>query len=1102
MTGTVRNRHIRGAGGGLGGLLGTNPTTAKDTLSSNSWGRSLEVVSEGPIVGLVNGTQSIFLDQVAITNSDLSINHKGVTWGFRAGNPTQDWVQGFADVESESGVQLQVIKSQGPVVRTTGNPDIDSIRVTVSVPSLQSTDSNGNVAGASIGYSLEYRNNADVAWTSFTGSPFTLSGKSSSTYQEQKHQLLRPAGSVQTGPWFIRMTRLSADHPASTTVSDDLYWFSFTEIIEQKLIYPDTAYFALQLPAKSFGGRIPQRSFLVDGRIVRVPFNYTPRAYKTDGTILSQAVYTGIWDGTFKLAWTDNPCWCLLDMATHTRYGLGQADSRVDTAALYTISQYCDALVSDGQAGTQPRYTLNVVIRDQDDAYALINKICSNFSAMAYYTSGGITFTQDSPRTPDMLVTEANVEGGMFDYPGGSYRDTANQIMVQWNNPLMHDAGESEVVEDDSDISQRGLVSQSYDAFGVRDQTRAHRMGRWAMYSGFFNNDIVHFKGGLDFCDCVPGWILSVRDRLIDSSIHLGGRCLPAGAGSTVNFDRTVVLNVGDTYTLRVLHPDKSLHDYPVTTPAGSVSSVDITGSVPANMEGCIWQLYTTVNIPQLFRVVSKTPVDAVSFQIVAIRHRPDKYALIESNLTIDPNRYTNPNTAPVGPPLSVAIKEFITLLPSGAVAPAILIGWNASIDARVLRYTIQVRQADDEWQDVGVTSELTFELDNTPPGRYAVRVRGETNIAKSSVWMEVDINLVGLGAIPPDITNFAITVIGNRATLTWDPSPALNTQFYEIRYSSLTGGASWISTPALVENIIGTSVDVPALAGTYLIKALTYGGTYSATAATIINTLAGQDTPNIIQTFAEEPSWSGTKVNVVVNTGSHTILLASTNFISSWTTLSSVSVMSPGPGGFLSSGSYHGNSFPYDLGAVYTARVTPSLVAVGSNSLNTLAGWITLAAQLSLAATIEGEWTAEMQFRFTQTDPAASPTWTDWRSAVVGDYTFRGIDMQILLSNSGNNYTTPVVSAADISIVMPDRIISNLSTSVPIGGLTVTFSPAYRSLKGIGVALKGIPQGGYYTISAESVSGFTIQCFNASNVAIAGCTVHYVSTGFGKVGG
>lgn len=1063
-------KEIKGKGGGKSGSQQSQPSIAADNIQSTAFARVIELLSEGPIVGLYNGAKSIFFDGTPLQNDDGSFNFQNVDWALRFGDPDQDWLQGFSDVESETSVGVEVKLDDGAVVRSTSTPDLDAIRVTLRWGRLLNQDTQGNISNTTVKFSIEYKHNLDSVWSPFAGSPFTLTGKNSSGFEQQYYQLVRPPGEMRTGPWQIRVTRITADHDSSTTVVDAFNWQSFTEVIESKFIYPDTAYIGLQLPAQSFNGGVPTRIYDVLGRIIRVPSNYDAET-KT---------YSGIWDGSFKLAWTDNPAWCLLDLLTNDRYGLGLDDSRVDTAGLYTIAQYCDEMIDDNNGGLRARYTLNVVINTQSSAYDLINKIVSNFMTMVYYATGGIMFSQDAPRDIDMLVVPGNVVDGEFTYQDTSYADTANVIMMTWVNPELQDKGDIEIVQDVQDIVRRGPVSAQFDSFGKRNRSETRCAARWQLYTGFFNGSTVVYRAGLDHADMMPGMIVGIKDPVVTGNKTGGGRVVE-NFMNTIQLDRDVTLVDGLSYMLLVLHPDKTLGEYQIITGAGTTDTLSLNSAPPPACDGGVWALISGTEDVTPYRVVSRSAVDKTIFEITAVKYHGDKFDLIEKNGIIDVDIYSPLASQPVLAPASISVIE--TLDTSSAAVPqaGVMIGWPASLDPRVTRYALQYSKGDDDWSDVILTADLSKIINSIPSGPFMARVRAETAVGRFSPWtLTATLNLLGLAQSPEPPTNMLINVINDRATLSWTPSPSLNVASYEVRYSPLLSGAGWISSSVMKTGVVANNIDVPSLTGTYFVKAVTYLGTYSILAAQVSSTLASQTKINVVELLREDPTWPGAKTDVSVSAG---ILRLDTN----------------DDGTYKEAGNY-ARASKFDLGGTYLCRVTPTLAAVGDKVTNVLANWESLTDQTVLSGVAHADWGATIMYRTTADDPEDPlAVWTDWATLTVGDYLFRGLDIRIDLS-SVDPYLTPVVSQASILIDMPDRVEGGNDIAIPLEGLTVAFDPPFKSLKGLGVNMQGLLGSDVWVVSDKDEAGFVIQCFDSGGAPISRGSFDYVASGYGRV--
>jgi len=395
---------IIGAGGGGKGGGGSARVAqeAPDSLRSKAYARVVDLISEGEIEGLVDGLQSVYLDDTPIQNPDGSTNFSGVTLETRNGSQQQSYVPGFSSVENEVVVGVEVKASQ-PVVRSITDPDVDAVRVKVSVPQLTNQDTtNGDLNGSTVNFAIDRQVNGGGFVEMIND---TISGKTTTKYQRSYYVPL--AGS---GPWDIRVRRITADS-TSSAVQNKTFVESYTEVVESKLRYPNSALVALRVDASQFSS-IPRRSYDMKLLRVRVPVNYDP----------ATRAYSGVWNGTFKIAWTDNPAWCFYDLVSSTRYGLGGyiPEAQVDKWALYRVAQYCDQLVPNGLGGFEPRFTCNLYLQTREQAYKVVQDMASIFRGMVYWSGGAITVTQDAPADPVYQFAPSNVVDGEFAYQGSA----------------------------------------------------------------------------------------------------------------------------------------------------------------------------------------------------------------------------------------------------------------------------------------------------------------------------------------------------------------------------------------------------------------------------------------------------------------------------------------------------------------------------------------------------------------------------------------------------------------------------------------------------------------------------------------------------------
>jgi predicted phage tail protein len=570
--GKFMTRIIRGSkGGGKGGGGGATRTAqeAPNTLRSKAIARVIDLISEGEIIGLVDGAKSIFFNDTPLQNADGSYNFAGVSYDFRLGTPTQTHMPGFPGTEAVTVVETEVLNAT-PVIRTVADTDVDAVRVTMRLPQLFSQNtSNGDVNGSSVSIAIDIKTSGAPDGTYVNKVTDTITGKTNSPYERSYR--IELAG--VTGPWDIRFRRITADS-VSSALQDKTFWGNLVTIIDNKVSYMDSAVFGVQVDAQTFAGQVPTRAYDIKGRILQVPSNYDPVT----------RIYTGIWDGTFQLAWTDNPAWVFYDLLTHERYGLGefiQADA-IDKWALYAIAQYCDELVDDGFGGTEPRFTFNGILNSQQDAIHTLQAIASAFRGMSYWSSGAVTATQDSPADATRLVTPSNVVGGEISYKGTSLRDRHTVALVSWNDPNDGFKPAIEVVENRAGIQRYGYRPLDVMAVGCTSRGQAARYGRWILDSEINETEMASYTAGMDHGACRPGEIIAIADPTV-AGVRFGGRLVAGSTATKLMIDAAIELISPNTYTASLILPNGLMVDKQVISAFGTTDELDLVSAIVAH---------------------------------------------------------------------------------------------------------------------------------------------------------------------------------------------------------------------------------------------------------------------------------------------------------------------------------------------------------------------------------------------------------------------------------------------------------------------------------------------------------------------------------------
>jgi predicted phage tail protein len=610
---------------------------APNNLRSRAVVRIIDILSEGPIEGLAtgvgnDGAKSIYFNNTPLMSDDGTWNFKGVTWEVRTGLPDQSPVSGYPSAEQSVPVGVQAKKSI-PVVRTITSATATALRVTVRIPALYTNTSQGDLnPGPTLEYKFEIRP-VSGAWSEVVTEKIT-GGKCTSPY-ERSYRFDLPTSASNS--WEVRMTRLT-DDSTTVTIANDTYWSAYDLITDHQLIYPNTAYIALTFDAEAFGAQLPTRTYDIKGIQCRVPTNYDPvaRTYATTGPGTS----AGAWDGaSWKIAWTNNNAWVLFDLLSTTRYGAGLSASALSAAKwdLYTISQYCDAVVPNGFGSTEPRYTMNVAVMDQEDAYRLLQKFVASFRGMVYWAGGSMAVSADMPTTPAKLLTQANVLDGDFSYENTSLASRHNAARVVWRDPGDSWSSAVEMVEDYTTTYLPGQRVADVVAFGVTSRGLANRLGRWLIDTENKTPETVTFRVSIDNMDIRPGDVVAVADRYY-AGMRMGGRLLAGSTTTQLRLDDVFAPVGGQTYSISVMLPDGTLvqnRSVSSWTTAEGKTTATVAALPAAPAAGGVFLITSTSISPRLFRVVGIVENERAKFTVVALQFDPNKFSRVENNLVL-----------------------------------------------------------------------------------------------------------------------------------------------------------------------------------------------------------------------------------------------------------------------------------------------------------------------------------------------------------------------------------------------------------------------------------------------------------------------------------
>ncbi|KAA0887159.1 phage tail protein [Enterobacter hormaechei] len=741
------------------------PTEQPDDLQSVAKAKILVALGEGEFAGQLTG-KDIYLDGTALENADGSQNFSGVTWEFRSGTQAQKYIQGIPGTENEISVGTEVTSATA-WTRTFTNTQLSAVRLRLKWPSLFKQEDDGDLVGYSVNYAIDLQTDGGT-WQTVLNTSVT--GKTTSGYERSHRIDLPQAGST----WTIRLRKITAD-ANSAKIGDTMTLQSFTEVIDAKLRYPNTALLYIEFDSSQFNGNIPQISCEPRGRVIRVPDTYDPETRS----------YSGTWTGAFKWAWTDNPAWIFYDLVVSERFGLGHrlTAANIDKWTLYQVAQYCDQMVPDGKGGdgTEPRYTCNVYIQDRNDAYTVLRDFAAIFRGMTYWGGDQIVALADMPRDVDYSYTRANVVGGRFTYSSSTTKTRYTTALVSWSDPGNAYADAMEPVFEQALVARYGFNQLEMTAIGCTRQSEANRKGRWGILTN--NKDrVVSFDVGLDGNIPQPGYIIAVADELLSGKV-MGGR-IRAVNGRVIKLDRVADAAAGDRLILNL--PSGASQSRTIQAVNGESVTVTTAYSETPQAEA-VWVVESNELYAQQYRVVSVADNDDGTFTITGAWHDPDKYARIDTGAIIDQRPVSVIPPGNQSPPENIVISSF-SVVQQNISVETMRVSWDQAQNA--IAYEAQWRRNDGNWVNVPRSSTTSFDVPGIYAGRYLVRVRAINAAEISSGWgYSEEKTLTGKVGNPPKPVGFIASdnvVFG--IELSWGfPANTDDTLKTEIQYS-LTG--------------------------------------------------------------------------------------------------------------------------------------------------------------------------------------------------------------------------------------------------------------------------------------------------------------------------
>ena len=1077
-----------GGGGKGGGGGGGTPHEEKDNLDSKSFARILDLIGEGEISGLVDGAKSIFLNNTPLQAADGSFNFKDVSFETRTGTSSQTVIpitRNVATTKTVAGAGTAIPSgSAGRVIQITDS-DVDAVSVQITVPALQQFSDEGDIFGTDVELAILVQYSGGGYQTVLSGGSAKIAGRTPDPYV--RDYLVNLNGAF---PVNIKVQRITADS-TSSKLQNEIQFNTYVEIKYDKRSYPNSALIGLKVDAEQFSS-IPSRKYLVKGIKVKIPHNATVNA---DGSLS----YTGTFNGTLGAAqYTNDPAWCLYDLLTSSRYGLGAhvIETEIDKFSFYAASVYCSQQVDDGTGtgATEPRFSCNVNINNQQEAYNVINQMCSVFRAMPYYEAGNLTVTQDSPKDSSYLFTLANVLEPGFNYSNTSQRQRPTVVVAKYLDLELRDINYVEEI-DTANQARYGSVVRNIDAFACTSRGQAARLAKWLLYMSNVEREVVSFTTSIDAGTVVrPGQIIEIADP-VRSGERRGGRIVSATTNS-VTVDDATGLSIQGASTLSTVLPDGTVEQVTVSGITNNVFSLGQHFSAAPNSNS-VWIFETSTILTTTWRVLEVQEQDRINYVITASEYNSGKYNHIENGIALPVRDVTNLDIPPAAPS-NVSATEVI-YENTGIARVKIVVSWTSTSDTHYIRYRLQ----NGNFISRTVDNSKSYEILDTIAGNYQIEVysvsssglRSTTfNTPQSPFFVakgktDPPSNVSGVSLLPIDETS---------AILSWDRATELDVLLGGktlIRHSSKTTGAQWKDGQNIVVAAAGNQTQkiVPLLAGTYLIKFEDDGGRESPSPGsqdsawnnTRVTTNLPAPSERLLVGNVDEhtPNFTGSKTNTVYDSSLDALKLTITN--------NAVST----------SGEYvFANSV--DLTQPYDVNLRKVLEASSFNLNNLWDDRVDLVDDWGYIDQVGGlteatKCNAAVYVRSTNDDPSGSPTWSAYKEFSNVLITGRAFEFKAILTSNDTNQNIAVTKLG-AKLELQGRTES-ISTPVTTGSsqYSVSFTNAFKQTPTVVVTPTNQQSGDFHELANISRTGFQVTFKNGSS-AVARSFV-WAASGFGK---
>lgn len=1092
----TQTKYVQGAGGGgKGGGGAHTPTESDDTLQSTQFASVLDLVSEGEIQGLDDGNKSIFLDNTPIENADGSNNFSGFTVVTRNGTQAQTHIPGdFGATQVERAVNIEVTNSTA-VTRNVLGSNVDRLRVTLTIPSLQKVEDDGDIVGHTVSIKIQIQ---------YDGGGFndvvsdTISGKSSNRYQRDYMITLSSSTNVQ-----VRMVRVSADETSQKRASTTIFQ-SFTELVDEKFSYPNSALMALRFDSREFQA-IPSRKYLIRGIKVKIPSNATVDTT----THLGRITYSGVWNGQFQAAtWTNDPAWCLYDLLISDRFGASVPESSLDRYDFFSVSQYCNQLVDDGKGGQEPRFSLNMLINSRAEVYNVIQEMTAIFRGIAYYGAGSLVLNQDKPTDSSYTLGPSNVIDGLFTYTGSSQKARHTVATVAYQNYDTQGDTEFEYVEDHDAVAKYGIINKDIKAVGCYSQGQAHRIGKWTLLSEQNLTETCQFAVGIESGIILrPGQVVDIADP-VRAGVRRSGRVRSATTtqltvDSSTNLSVSVAASDNDP-KVSVMLPSgiaetRSIPAGGIQPQANGTATIDVTSAFSqAPTAGSVFLIQTSDIQSQQFRVVSVTETEDGVYGVSAAAYNASIYDAVESDNELTNRDITNLSAVP-NPVDAISVEEFLYETGQGVFVGA-SVSWQHD-RVNISEFRVQFRIDDDNFETL-TTASPSITIRDIRAGNLQVQIQARNYLNRGSVITTGTFTIEGKTAPPQLITttsdanyiDFDMIPVNGQAKLTWRQSLDLDVRnggHVRLRHSPNTSNVTWSNSTSISEEIAGSATEAYAdlKSGTYSMKFIDSGGRESQNFALIEYTKPELESTEEVSALSatEDPTFPGTKTNLSVDSSDQELEMAANGSVLHTT------------------GEYQFNGNPFTLSKVGSLRLESTLRArsyfPATNLIDDVADFDSIA---DFDGTTPTTCDVKLYVRTTEDAPPGGgyqdANFTTWRHFNNAEIKCRAFELKAEFETNDDSAQISV-DQLRVKALMPYRSLSGEVTTSTSADVSVAFGTGngFYVNPSVGIIFNAQATGEFYKIENLSATGFDVSVYASNGTTRLQRTVRWNAVGHGR---